>query len=85
MYLRFGCRANKTTESLTEIRLLIRYMVLTGQGDKTLMIASPNDPIERVPRLVWYEMDGIPQVDTVWEDRPRHPIKTFLEWAKENI
>lgn len=29
------------------------------------MIASPNDPVEKVPELSWYEMDGVPKFNVI--------------------
>ena len=65
------------------LRAIIIDRIAQGRGDETLMIASPNDPIEKVPNMLWYEEDGIPKFNVVWEKSYNYPIKTFYEWARE--
>lgn len=74
-----GNRCNKRDS----IKPYIKYMIMTGRGDSTLMIASPNDPVEKVPKVVWYEEDGLTKYNVIWEDRPIRPVKTCYEWAKD--
>ena len=76
-------RYGNAQRAMNLIKLHIRIQIIMGRGDSTLMIASPNDPIERIPELSWYEMDGVASFDVIWTEVPRHPIKTCLEWAKE--
>lgn len=76
---RYGRR--QTSELL--LRNLIIDRISEGRGNDTLMIASPNDPTEKVPKQLWYEVDGIIRFDVVWESRYIHPTKTFYNWAKE--
>lgn len=83
MILQVGRWCGKSEECRQAIKLHIIIMIATGQGDSTLMVASHNDPVEKVPKLVWYEEDGITKFDTIWNDRYIHPIKTCYEWAKE--
>ena len=83
-YVLVGNRWCGKSEYLTSLgKAYIRAMIMLGQGNSTLMIASPNDPVEKVPKVVWYEDDGLTKYDVIWEDRLRSPTKTCYEWAKE--
>ena len=53
-----------------------------GHGDKTMMIASPDDPYHYEPELLWYEIDGELKRETVFYKRRDHPIKTINEWCE---
>ena len=83
MILYLGRRYGKREACKQLIKSYVIVMIATEQGDKTLMIASPDDPVEKVPEMLWYDIDGVHQFEVIWHDRYKHPTKTFYEWAKE--
>lgn len=73
---------------LDRVRSEIIYHIRSGKGNETMMIISPDDPVEEVKRTryipVWDDQFGESlMVDTYTEFVPKHPVKTFYEWAKE--
>jgi hypothetical protein len=72
-----------SSKGIFSLKVLVTQAIASGLGNETLMIASPHNPVEKVPKMLWYEEDGISNFDVIWEDRPKHPVKTMYEWAKE--
>ena len=60
----------------------IFYLNAIGKGDETMMICSPNDPMETYPELIhaWVNDKYCP--DVVFSERLKHPVKTVGEWCE---
>lgn len=76
-------RHPRNTRKRAAMRFYVGLLRDLGYGDMTIMVASPNDPKEKIQKHIVYELDGVPISETVEEERYIHPVKTIDEWCKE--
>jgi len=53
-----------------------------GGGAETMMICSPNDPSHKEADIIWFEVDGKPEFEVVFNDVYDHLVKTVNEWCE---